>query len=71
MDRIPTFDVALRMQHRHKDGSWADMAEDRPSHAPADHDPEREWGVARIFRCLTCPEEVTIVPPDGGHAGGA
>jgi hypothetical protein len=37
------------------------MVERRPHHDPADHDPERGWGLRRIFRCTTCDEEVSIV----------
>jgi hypothetical protein len=62
MDRIPSFDAVFRLQHRHKDGSWAELVEDRPHPAPADHDPERAWATARIFRCPTCPEESSVAP---------
>ncbi len=59
-------DSMYRVQHRHKDGSWADMEEAGGHHGPADHDPERGWGVRQLFRCRTCEEtaEVTPMPPD-------
>jgi hypothetical protein len=59
-----TLDFMFRLQHRHKDGSWGDMVEDRPHHAPSDHDPERGWGLRRIFRCTSCEESVTLLPGD-------
>ena len=54
---LTTFEV----EHRHGDGSLGVMVERRPHHDPADHDPERGWGLRRIFRCTTCDEEVSIV----------
>jgi hypothetical protein len=55
-------EAMYKIQHRHKDGAWADMEEDRSHHDPADHDPERKLGLNRIFRCRTCDESVEIVP---------
>lgn len=55
-----------RVQHRHKDGSWADMEEVGNHHAPADHDPERGWGVRRLFRCRTCEETAELTPAPRG-----
>jgi len=49
------------LQHRHKDGSWAEM-EEVAHHSPAAHDQERSWGFRRIFRCRTCEESATIMP---------
>jgi hypothetical protein len=63
-----SMDHMLRLQHRHRDGSWGDMVEDRPHHAAADHDPERRWTLGRIFRCTSCEEAVTLVPGDEGGA---
>ncbi|HEY7522820.1 MAG TPA: hypothetical protein VH720_04075 [Candidatus Limnocylindrales bacterium] len=60
-------ELEYRISHRHKDGSFAEMEEVRSHHSPADHDPERSWGVRRIFRCKTCEEYATIVP---GQEGG-
>jgi hypothetical protein len=62
MDRLMAYDVYYRVQHRHKDGSWGDM-EEAPSHGVAAHDPERRWGVSRVFRCTSCEEGVMLVPP--------
>ena len=57
-------ELRYRLEHRHKDGSWGEMAEDRSHHDVADHDPERGWNVRRIFRCTSCDESATIVPGD-------
>ena len=55
-------EFAYRIEHRHKDGSWGEMVEDRAHHDAADHDPERRWGLGRIFRCTSCDESVTLIP---------
>jgi hypothetical protein len=60
-------EIEYRISHRHKDGSYAEMEEVRQHHSPAEHDPERSWGMRRIFRCKTCEEYATIVP---GREGG-
>jgi hypothetical protein len=60
-------EIEYRISHRHKDGSYADMEEIPQHHSPVPHDPERSWGVRRIFRCKTCDEYATIVP--GGEGG--
>jgi hypothetical protein len=57
-----TFEIYYRLQHKHKDGSWGEM-EDQPEHRAPAHDSERKWGIARIFRCNSCDEYVTVVPP--------
>jgi hypothetical protein len=62
------FNEMYRIEHRHKDGSWAEMAEVRSHHDAAEHDPERSWGIRRLFRCKTCEEELTISP--GGEGAG-
>jgi hypothetical protein len=58
-------DIVYRIEHRHKDGSWAEMREHR-EHGSSDHDPERGWASRRIFRCLTCPESLTLTPGEEG-----
>ena len=60
------FDLRYRIEHRHKDGSWGEMVEDRAHHSPSDHDPERAWGQRRIFRCTSCEEAATITPGEEG-----
>ena len=61
------YEIAYRIEHRHRDGSWGEMIEDRAHHAPADHDPERGWARgARIFRCTSCEDDVTLLPPGEG-----
>jgi hypothetical protein len=53
-------DFEVRLMHRHEDGSWAELDADPTHHDPAQHDPERDWGRWRIFRCRTCHEVVTV-----------
>ncbi len=56
----PGNELALRVRHRHSDGSWGDL-DPRPSpHDAADHDPERGWKTGAIFVCRSCDEEVQI-----------
>lgn len=64
MDQGRMYEAMYKVGHRHKDGSWADIAEVRPPHDVADLDPEREWAVSRLFRCRTCEEGVELVPLD-------
>ncbi len=59
-------ELQYRIDHLHRDGSWGEMVEDRSHHSPSDHDPERAWGLRRIFRCSSCEESATIVPGDEG-----
>ena len=49
-----SFDLQYRVEHRHADGSWSEMVEERRPHDAADHDAERSWGLRRIFRCPKC-----------------
>jgi hypothetical protein len=57
--------TALRLEHRHNDGSWSPL-EPRPSHHDsADHDPERDWANGHIFVCTTCSEEVRVTEARG------
>ena len=64
MDLIGRSEYALRVQHRHNDGSWGDLAPRSDHHGPADHDPERDWPEGRIYVCTTCDEEVRITSED-------
>jgi hypothetical protein len=64
------FDEQYRLEHRHTDGSWASMEEQRSHHDAADHDMERGWTRRRIFKCATCEETATVVPGDEGGAIG-
>jgi hypothetical protein len=57
---LTTFEV----EHRHSDGSRVAMVEQPQHHDSAEHDPERSWGIRRIFRCTSCDEEVSIVAGD-------
>lgn len=68
MDQQRFGQVEYQLRHRHDDGSWAEMDEDRSHHDPAAHDQERSWGVRRIFRCRSCPEAVTLIPGAEGDA---
>lgn len=50
--------LELQLQHRHADGSWAEMQ--AADHDPASSDPEREWANGQIFVCKACGEEVRV-----------
>jgi len=43
------------------------MVEVTSHHDPAAHDPERQWGLRRIFRCTSCEETITIEPGAGNE----
>ncbi len=60
--------TTFQVEHRHGDGSRGVMVEQRPHPDAATDDPERSWGVGRIFRCKSCDEEVSIVPADPNEA---
>jgi hypothetical protein len=46
--------------HRHKDGAWGEM---QPvEHTNVDHDPERRWGLGKLFKCTSCEEWAFIQP---------
>lgn len=64
MDR--SVEILYRLEHRHGDGSWGEMVEDRAHHSPSQHDPERSWGFRRVFRCTSCDETATITPGEEG-----
>ena len=68
MDQLRFVETAYRIQHQHRDGTWAQFEEDPTPlpHGSAEHDPERSWLRGRIFRCKSCDEAVTIVPGDEG-----
>ena len=57
-----------RIEHRHRDGSWAPM--EAMHHGEAEHDAERSWLRHAIFRCEHCQQEVavTIEPVEDGTA---
>lgn len=59
--------TTFQVEHRHSDGSLGRLVEDRPHLSSADHDPERAWDQRRIFRCVGCDEEVSIVVGDPGE----
>jgi hypothetical protein len=57
---------ALRVEHRHSDGSWSTMHADAGEHHdPAGHDPEREWAKGHVYVCRRCGEEVRISADEG------
>ena len=66
MDQLRSLELQYRIEHRHADGSWAEMVEHRQPPDAADVDVERSWGLRRIFRCATCPESVTLEPGSAG-----
>jgi hypothetical protein len=61
MDQVRFVESAYRIQHRHKDGGWGTMEEQPLHHGQAEHDPERRWGLRRIFRCTSCDERISVV----------
>ena len=66
MDQARLAEMVLRIEHQHADGTWGELVEDRSHHAAADHDPERLWGIRRIFQCMSCPEKVTVIEGEEG-----
>lgn len=54
---------AIRIEHRHGDGSTAPMKRLDP-HDPAD--PEREWQRGHVFVCTACHESVTVAVDETG-----
>jgi hypothetical protein len=69
MDPARLVEIEYRVSHRHNDGSTSPMVE-VTHHDAAAHDPERRWGLRRIFRCTTCEETVTIEPVRGDEDAG-
>jgi hypothetical protein len=69
MGLSPFYEAELRIQHRHKDGSWGELEEDSGHHDAAAHDPERRWVRGKIFKCTSCEESVTINPGDAPEEG--
>ncbi len=64
MEQQHMLEADLKLQHRHADGSWADLVEDHEHPNPADRDVERGWAKGRIFRCAQCPERFAVGPAD-------
>ena len=56
---------AFRMEHRHRDGSWAPL--ERVPHDAADHDAERSWLRRGVFRCTQCAQQVEVTIEPGGE----
>lgn len=55
-----------RIRHRHGDGGWGEMVEDRSHHDAADHDPEHDWRQGRLFRCSSCDESISVETEEPG-----
>jgi hypothetical protein len=51
-----------RIGHRHKDGAWGEM--EPVEHSSVEHDPERRWGLGKLFKCTSC-EEWAVIQPAG------
>jgi hypothetical protein len=62
MDQGRMLETQYRLQHRHADGSWADMREVSAHPSAAGLDTERGWANGRLFKCATCEEGVELVP---------
>jgi hypothetical protein len=59
----------LVLEHRHSDGSWAELEPESPPHDAAEHDAEREWLKGRIYHCTRCEEEVRVAIEPGAEGG--
>jgi hypothetical protein len=68
MDPARLVEIEYRVSHRHNDGSSSPMVEVTSHHDAAEHDPERRWGLRRIFRCTSCAESITIEPIGGDES---
>jgi hypothetical protein len=70
MFQLSGLETALRLEHRHEDGSWSPLEPRATHHDPAELDPERDWAHGRIYVCASCNEvvRVTEAPSDGGPA---
>jgi hypothetical protein len=64
MDQTRIEEAQYRLEHRHDDGTWGRMVEQPVHHDSAQHDPERAWGIKRLFRCTRCDETVLIAPDE-------
>ena len=53
--------MTFRVEHNHRDGTRGEMVEQHRPHDAAELDPERGWGVRRIFKCSTCDESMSVV----------
>ena len=51
-----------RSQHRHKDGSWGEMAEAPRAPRRGGARQGALWGIRRLFRCTSCDEERDAAP---------
>ncbi len=64
MDLSRAAELQYRISHRHKDGAWGEMAEVPGHHGAVEHDPERRWGIDRLFKCTSCEEWAVISKSD-------
>jgi hypothetical protein len=60
MDQLRSAEVQYRIQHRHTNGEWSDLAPETRRHDPSTGDPERSWAQRMVFRCTHCDEVVSI-----------
>jgi hypothetical protein len=58
MDPQLRISETFRIEHRHRDGSWAPL--EPLHHGEADHDAERSWLRRGIFRCSHCEQQVAV-----------
>jgi hypothetical protein len=58
------FAELAKFQHLHGGGEYEDMVDVTEGHDPAGLDPERSWAKGRIFRCMSCAEEIRVLAPD-------
>ena len=67
MFQLPGRVLELEFQHRHSDGTWAEMEavpEEAVPEDPAELDPERDWANGQLFVCKACGEQIRVA-----HAG--
>ena len=66
MFQLSGLETALRLEHRHDDGSWSPLVLRPSHHDAAEHDPERDWAKGRIYACTTCSEEIRVTDAGSG-----
>lgn len=56
----------MKLMHSHGDERFP-MTESSSHHDPAAHDAEQGWRPGtRIFRCMSCEEEIVVESPEPG-----
>jgi hypothetical protein len=58
VDQVRASALLLSVEHRHGD-EWVRL-EPSSEHDVAESDPERTWGLGRIYSCPQCDEQVRV-----------